>query len=127
MQISSWQLWTGRVLSTLVVLFLAWDGTMKLVKPAFIVQANAQLGYPESEIVGIGAVLLLCTALYAFPQTAVLGAILLTGHLGGAIASQVRVQAPTFNVVFAAVFGILVWLGLWLRDERVRQMLAFSS
>ena len=121
--ISSWQLWTGRVLSTLVVLFLAFDGTMKLVKPPFIVQANAQLGYPESEIVGIGAVLLLCTVLYAVPHTAVLGAILLTGHLGGAIASQVRVQAPAFNVVFAAVFGILVWLGLWLLDDRVRQML----
>jgi DoxX-like protein len=124
MEIPKWQVWTGRVVSALVVSFLVFDGTMKVIEPPFIVQANAQLGYPESEVVGIGVVLLACVLLYAVPRTAVLGAILLTGHLGGAIASQVRVQAPVFNVVFAAVFAVIVWLGLWLRDERARQMLA---
>jgi hypothetical protein len=124
MEISKWQIWTGRVVSALVVLFLLFDGTMKLFKPPFIVKANAQLGYPESEIVGIGVVLLVSTLLYVIPRTSVIGAILLTGHLGGAIASQSRVQAPAFNVIFAATFGVLVWLGLWLRDARVRAMLA---
>jgi uncharacterized membrane protein len=99
---------------------------MKLVKPAIVVKATRELGYPESEIVGIGLVLLVCTLLYLFPRTSVLGAIFLTGYLGGAIASQVRVQASWFNVVFAFVFACLVWGGLWLRDVRVRGFLRNS-
>jgi hypothetical protein len=88
------------------------------------VQATGQLGYPERDIVPIGVVLLLCTLLYILPRTAVFGAILLTGYLGGAIASQVRAGNPVFNVVFAALLACLLWLGLWLRDARVRKLLA---
>ena len=96
---------------------------MKLLKPAMVVKATRDLGYPESDIVGIGIVLLACTLLYLFPRTSVLGAILLTGYLGGAIASQVRAEQSSFNVVFASVFGCLTWAGLWLRDTRLRKCL----
>ena len=117
------QLWTGRIVSGLVALFLLWDGIMKLVRPVFVVKATRELGYPESDIVGIGVVLLACTLLYLIPRTSILGAVLLTGYLGGAIASQVRAEATWFNVVFAFVFGCLVWAGLWLRNIRVRALL----
>jgi hypothetical protein len=120
------QLWAGRIMSGFAALFLLWDGVMKLLKPAMVVKATRELGYPESDIVGIGAVLLLCTLLYLFPRTSILGAILLTGYLGGAIASQVRVEASWFNVVFAFVFACLVWGGLWLRDVRVRNFLPYQ-
>jgi hypothetical protein len=121
--ISGAQIWTGRILSTLAVLFFVVDGGMKLANPAVVVKATTQLGYPESDIVGIGVLLLACTLLYVVPRTSILGAILLTGYLGGAIASQVRVQASWFNVVFALVFACMVWGGLWLRDIRVRGFL----
>ena len=114
------QLWASRILSGLVGLFLLFDGTMKLFKPIVVVKATRDLGYPESDIVGIGVTLLVCTLLYLVPRTSILGAILLTGYLGGAVASQLRVQAPLFNVMFAFTFGCLVWLSLWLRDARVR-------
>jgi len=122
--ISKKLLWTGRIVSGLAVLFFLVDGVMKLLKPAVVVEATRQLGYPESDIVAIGVVLLACTLLYVFRRTSILGAILLTGYLGGAVASQVRVGAGWFNVAFAAVFGVLVWAGLWLRDKRVRNLLS---
>jgi hypothetical protein len=115
--------WTGRILSGLAALFLLVDGGMKLWKPAVVVEATRQLGYAESQITGIGVVLLACTLLYAFPRTSILGAILLTGYLGGAVASQVRIGAAWFNVMFAVMFGILLWVGLWLRDSRIRRLL----
>ena len=124
--ISNMQLWAGRIMSGLAVLFFLVDGGMKLLKPAVVVKATRDLGYPESDIVGIGVVLLVCTLLYVFPRTSILGAILLTGHLGGAIASQVRAEASWFNVVFAFVFACLVWGGLWLRDVRVRNFLPYQ-
>jgi hypothetical protein len=105
------------------VLFLLVDGVMKLAKPAVVVEATRQLGYPESDIAGIGLLLLACTVLYIFPRTSILGAILLTGYLGGAIASQVRAGNGWFNVVFPVIFGVLIWTGLWLRDIRVRGLL----
>ena len=116
-------LWTGRVLSGLAVLFLLVDGAMKLWKPTVVVEANQQLGYPESDIVGIGVVLLICTLLYILPRTSILGAVLLTGYLGGAVASQVGVGNGWFNVVFPVMLGAIVWSGLWLRDIRVRTWL----
>lgn len=115
--------WPGRILSGLAVLFCVMDGTMKLFKPAFVLEANRQLGYPESDIVGIGVLLLTCTALYIVPRTSILGAVLLTGYLGGAVASQVRAGNGWFNVAFPILFGGLVWGGLWLRDIRVRVLL----
>ena len=121
--ISKKLLWTGHIVSGLAALFFLMDGVMKLFKPAVVVEATRQLGYPETDIVGIGILLLTCTLLYLFPRTSILGAILLTGYMGGAVASQVRVGAGWFNVAFAVVFGVLVWAGLWLRDIRVRNLL----
>ena len=121
--ISKKLLWTGHIVSGLAALFFLMDGVMKLFKPAVVVEATRQLGYPETDIVGIGILLLTCTLLYLFPRTSILGAILLTGYMGGAVASQVRVGAGWFNVAFAVVFGVLVWTGLWLRDVRVRTLL----
>lgn len=121
--VSKMQLWSGRIISGLAVAFFAMDGAMKLAKPDVVVKATRDLGYPESQIVGIGLTLLVCTLVYVIPRTSILGAILLTGYLGGAIASQVRVQAAVFNVVFAFTFACLVWIGLWLRNARVRRFL----
>jgi len=121
--ISNKQLWTGRTLSGLPALFMLLDGGMKLIKPAPVVKATLQLGYPESVIVGIGVVLLASTLLYLIPRTALLGAVLLTGYLGGAVASNVRAGQPLFNIVFPLFFGALLWGGLWLRDRRVRELL----
>ena len=115
-------LWAGRIISALPVLFLLVDGVMKLVKPAVVVEATVELGYPESVIVGLGLVLVACTILYLIPRTAVLGAILLTGYLGGAIATHVRVGGPLFSVIFPLIFGAMLWGGLYLRDERVRSL-----
>ena len=105
-------LWTGRTLSFLPALFLLLDAAMKLVKPDVVVKATVELGFPEGVIVGLGIVLLACTVLYLIPQTAVLGAILLTAYLGGAVATHVRVSAGLFPVSFAVVFGVLrLWRG----------------
>jgi hypothetical protein len=115
-------LWTGRILSGLLTLLLLLDGVMKLVKPEPVVEATMKLGYPESAILGIGIALISSVVLYTIPQTAVLGAILLTGYLGGATASHVRAGDPPFTIVFPVIFGMLVWVGLYLRDERLRAL-----
>jgi DoxX-like protein len=115
-------LWAGRILSALPVLFLLLDGIMKLVKPTFVVEATVQLGWPESVIVGLGVVLVACTILYLIPRTAVLGAILLTGYLGGAVATHVRVGGPLFSILMPVILGVMLWGGLYLRDERVRSL-----
>jgi len=121
--ISNKKVWAGRILGGLPTLFLLVDGGMKLFKPAVVVEATLQLGYPESAIVGIGVVLLISTLLYLIPRTAILGAILLTGYLGGAVATHVRVNALLFNIIFPVFFGALLWGGLWLRDQRLRELL----
>jgi len=115
-------LWAGRILSALPVLFLLLDGVMKVVKPAFVVEATVQLGYPESVIVALGVVLVACTILYLVPRTDVLGAILLTGYLGGAVATHVRVGGPLFSILMPVILGVMLWGGLYLRDERVRSL-----
>src|SRR5262245_9025428 len=115
------RLWAGRILSFLPALFLLLDGIMKVVKPAFVVEATVKLGYPDRVIVPLGIVLVVCTLIYLIPRTAVLGAILLTGHLGGAVATHVRAQQGWFEILFPVVIGILLWSGLALRDDRVRR------
>ena len=115
-------LWAGRILSALPALFLLLDGIMKLVKPPFVVEATVQLGWPESVIVALGVVLIACTILYLIPRTAVLGAILLTGYLGGAVATHVRVGGPLFSILMPVILGAMLWGGLYLRDERVRSL-----
>lgn len=118
--VSKKMLWAGRIASALPVLLLLFSGVMKLLKPAAVVTEFGRLGYPESVILGIGILELLCTVVYLIPRTAVLGAILLTGYLGGATATHVRVGDP---FIFPIIFGGLLWLGLYLRDERLRALL----
>ena len=99
------------------------DGAMKLIKPAPVVEATVRLGYPESVIQSLGIVLLVCTILYAIPRTSILGAILLTGYLGGAVAANVRVGNPLFShTLFPVYVALLVWGGLYLRDRRLRRL-----
>ncbi|HET6891154.1 MAG TPA: DoxX family protein [Pyrinomonadaceae bacterium] len=114
--VSKGRLWVGRIISVLPALFLLLDAIGKLVKPKQVVDATVQLGYNENVIVPLGIVLLICTVLYLIPRTAVLGAILLTGYLGGAVATHVRAGESLFSIVFPVIFGILLWLGLYLRD-----------
>ena len=122
--LSKGRLWTGRIMSALPALFLFVDGVGKLVKPAQVVEGTVQLGYPESVLLGLGIVLLACTVLYVIPRTAVLGAILLTGYLGGAIATHVRVGSPLFShMLFPVYIAVLLWGGLHLRDERLRALI----
>ncbi|HKX26786.1 MAG TPA: DoxX family protein [Blastocatellia bacterium] len=121
------QIWAGRIVSALPALFLIVDSVMKLLKLPVVVETTVKLGYPESVIVGLGIVLLVSTILYLVPQTAVLGAILLTGYLGGACATHVRVEAPWFPILFPVVVGVLLWGGLYLRDDRVRALIPLRS
>jgi hypothetical protein len=121
--ISTKRLWAGRVISGLVILFLLFDAIVKLMKVAPVVEASARLGYPASTAVGIGAVLLACVIVYIIPRTSVLGAVLLTGYLGGATASQVRIGAPLFETLFPVIFGALVWAGIFLREDRLRTLI----
>src|SRR5467141_635010 len=119
--VSKKALWAGRIISALPVLFLLMDGVMKLVRPVVVVETTVKLGYPAAVILPLGMVLVVCTILYAVPRTSVLGAILLTGYLGGAVATHVRVGDPLFtHILFPTYLGILLWLGLYLREERLR-------
>ncbi len=122
------RIWAGRIISALPVVFLLFDGIIKLAKIRPVVEAFAKLGYPESAILGIGIVLLVSTVLYAIPRTSIFGAILLTGYLGGAVATHVRVGDPLFShVLFPIYLGVLVWLGLYLREERLQTLLPLRS
>ncbi|HEY3991100.1 MAG TPA: DoxX family protein [Acidobacteriaceae bacterium] len=116
-------LWTGRVLRILAILFLLFDGVMKLVRPLPVTQAMTQLGFAQSLSIPIGVILLICTALYAIPSTSVLGAVLLTGYLGGAVVIQLRVGKPLFSTVFPILFGVLVWAGVYLLEPRLRALI----
>jgi hypothetical protein len=120
-------LWAGRIIAILATLFLLMDGIMKLFKPVVVVEATVRLGYPESEIVGIGVVLIACTVLYMIPRTMVLGAVLLTGYLGGAVASNVRARQGWFNTLFPVLFGVLIWGSVWLRESRLRSLLPINK
>jgi hypothetical protein len=125
--ISKKQLWAGRILSGLAVLFLVFDGVMKFFMdklPPEALKAGEALQWPMELMPAVGTVLLICTLLYAIPRTAVVGAVLLTGYLGGAVASHVRVSNPLFShILFPVYIGIFIWLGLYLRDQRVKNLI----
>lgn len=117
-------LWTGRTLSGLVVAFLLFDGAIKVVEMDVVKQTLAELGYPTDIAFGLGVLTLAIGVLYAIPRTSVLGAILLTGLLGGAMATHLRVGSPVFShLLFGLYIGLMAWGGLFLRDERLRAML----
>jgi hypothetical protein len=121
---SKMMLWAGWIMSGVVVLFLLLDGVSKLLLVEPVVEATRQIGYPLDVIRPLGIICLVCAALYAIPRTAILGAILLTGFLGGAIASKVRLEESLFSqVLFGAYVGVLAWGGLYLRDERLRVLI----
>jgi DoxX-like protein len=112
----------GWVVSGLIAAFMILDGGMKLAKPAPVVEAFARTGWPMDLSVTLGVILLGCTVLYLIPKTSVLGAILLTGYLGGAVATNLRLHNPAFNTWFPVVFGVLAWIGVWLRERKVGQV-----
>ncbi len=115
-------------MSAIVILFLVVDGTIKLVPIPIVTETMGQLGYPPSESIArlLGVLTLVCTILYTIPRTSVLGAILLTGYLGGAMATHLRIGSPLFShLLFGLYLGLLVWGGLYLRDERVRAIIPF--
>lgn len=115
-------LWAGRILSGLMAAFLFLDAGMKLALAKPAVEGSAKLGFTPSSLVGMGAALALGTLLYLVPRTAVLGAIIVTGYLGGAVAINVQTHQPAFNISFPVIIGVLTWLGLWLRDLRLRAL-----
>ena len=119
--------WAGYIVTALPALVLLLDGVMKIFKPAFVVDATVKLGYAESVIIPLGIVMVISTVLYLVPQTSILGAILLTGHLGGAVATHVRAGGGAFPVLFPVIIGVLIWGGLYLRDSRLRLLIPFRS
>ena len=117
-------LWTGRIMSGLVIAFMLLDGAMKLVPLDVVVTTSEQMGIPGSLARTLGIIGLICTLLYAVPRTSVLGAILLTGYLGGAVASHLRLGDPIFtHTLFGLYLGLLAWGGLYLRDARLRALI----
>ena len=127
---SSAALWTGRVMSAIVILFLIFDAVIKLIPIAPVIDSMAELGYPATTGIarGLGVITLACALLYAWPRSAVLGAILMTGLLGGAIATHLRVGSPVFtHLLFGLYLGLLAWGGLFLRDPRLRAMIPLRS
>jgi hypothetical protein len=120
---SKGMLWTGRILSGLMALFFVFDGVAHLMKPAPVVEAFGRLGYPLSASVGIGVLALICTAIYVTPKSAVLGAILLTGYLGGAVSTHVRAGSTLFEMIFPLILGALVWTGIFVRDAQLRKLI----
>src|SRR5262249_25127307 len=122
--ISNGALWTGRVMSGLVIAFLLLDAGMKLIPLDVVLEASAQLGLPAHLARPLGIILLICTLLYALPNTSVLGAILLTGYLGGTVITHLRVGSPLFtHMLFGIYLGLLLWGGIYLRDPRVRALI----
>jgi len=122
--VSKTMLWVGRIMSALPVLLLLFSGVMKLMKPAPVVEGFVHLGYPAGLALGLGIIELACTVLYVIPRTSILGAVLLTGYLGGATATHLRIGEPFLMPI---VLGVLVWGGLYLRDDRLRALIPLRS
>lgn len=115
--------WTGRVLSGLVILFMLMDAVMKLMVLPIVVETSGQLGWSGDKMFTLGVILLVCTLLYIYPRTAVLGAVLLTAYLGGAVATHMRIGSPLFShALFGVYLGLFLWGGLYLRDEKLRAL-----
>lgn len=128
--VSKRALWAGRILSGLAIVFLTLDGAIKLVPIQPVTDSLKDLGYPTSDGFArlLGVITLGCAALYAWPRTALLGAVIMTGLMGGAMASHIRLDHPLFtHTLFGLWLGLIVWGGLWLRDERVRRLLPFMQ
>lgn len=118
--ISAGRFWAGWIMTGLVAVFMLFDAGGKFVKPAPVVEAFTRIEWPIELSSTLGAILLVCTVIYLVPQSAVLGAILLTGYLGGAVATNLRLQNPLFtHTLFPVYLGVLIWVGLWLREPRV--------
>ena len=116
--------WGGRVMSGIACLFLAFDASMKVLKVPEAVQGTIDLGYPAGVLLWLGIVQVVCLVAYLVPRTAVLGAVLWTGYLGGAIATHVRLEHPwATHILFPVYVAVLLWGGLWLRDRRLRELL----
>ncbi|HEX3662098.1 MAG TPA: DoxX family protein [Acidobacteriaceae bacterium] len=127
-QVSAGQLWTGRGIAGLLALFFLLDVTIKFIQPKPVAEAFVRSGWPIGLSVPLGVVLLVSTILFLIPRTAILGAILLTGYLGGAVASNLRLGNPLFsNTLFPVYFGVLVWGSLWLRDAKLRPLVPLRS
>jgi hypothetical protein len=121
------QIWAGRIITTLVVLFLLFDCTTKILQVPMVLAASAKNGFSASYVFGIGLTLLACIVLYVTPRTAVLGALLLTGYLGGATEANFHAGMPVTLSLLPVVLGILVWAGLWPREPRLREILPIRS
>ena len=122
---SKTMLWVGRIITAVMVVFMLFDAGVKILKLPPAVEGTLRLGYPVGTIQPIGILALVCVILYAIPRTSILGAILLTGYLGGATATQVRVQSPW--LLFPSVLGGLIWAGLYFRDERLRGLMPLKT
>ena len=121
----AWKFRTSYALSGVVILFMLMDAAMKLMWLPIVLETTVQLGWPADSAVPLGILLIVCTVLYGFPRTSALGAVLLTGYLGGAIAIHARIGSPLFShTLFGVYLGVLLWAGLYLRDPRVRALLA---
>jgi DoxX-like family len=124
-------MWTKRVgwaISALMILFMVFDGGAKIAMEPHVIAATTAIGYPTSTIRALGIISIVCTILYAIPRTSILGAILLTAYLGGAVASKVRIEDPLFSsILFGVYFGILVWVGVYLRNQRLRDLIPLTS
>ena len=126
--ISKSKLWTGRIFSSLVVLFLSFDIVIHLLKPQPVIDSFNQLGLPLNLSIPIAIIALFCVILYAIPKTSILGAILLTGYLGGAVLTNLRAGTSLFgNVLFPVYFGFFVWGGLYLRDQSLQKLVPFKK
>ena len=120
--------WSGAILSGLVIAFLTFDGAIKLIPLDIVTTTSIELGIPPHLARTLGVLTLLCTLLYAYPRTSMLGAILLTGYIGGAIYVHVRAESPLFtHTLFGVYLALMIWGGLWLRDPRVRALIPFQN
>lgn len=118
----------GQVISGLTALFLLFDAVIHVLKIQVVVDSFEKLGFPQGAAVGIGVLELICLALYVYRPTSVLGAILLTGYLGGAVSAQLRIEAPLFSTLLFPVYtGVLVWAGLYLRDDKLRTLVPIHA